>query len=58
MNLWQVICYGDNLSAVTALAYYRARGWAVDSQRWPERDECEHMLYAFISGYEAARAQA
>jgi hypothetical protein len=54
MNLWQVICYGADDAAMAALCYFRARGWAVDAQVYPEREECEDRIYSFICGYETA----
>lgn len=55
MALWQVISYGDDTAAHQAVCYYRARGWPVDVDRFPERDKCEDLIYPFINGFHMAR---
>jgi hypothetical protein len=52
---WQKVIYGDTKEAREALSYWRDRGWPVDSNTFPEREECETRVYAFISGWLAAK---
>lgn len=48
---WQAARYGDDISTRRALAFYRERGWSVDSRN----SSPDGKIYDFKAGYKAAQ---